>query len=187
MSIVLSVKKNAWILYQCRSATFHQLENWNALHEIDRLIDGEGGVYQVVERFAELADFFGQRTLIAPDVDLFLRDLHTNQWPENDAWRQFGQPHAKLFPFIGRKVPTPDKKGAFMKNEAEMQLNAQPYGEEYQSETAEQIQHEIESMEAEGLICKTGEFRRFQPVYVLTPLGRRTAERLLREEEKLKT
>ena len=37
-------------------------------------------------------------------------------WPEEslDALRRFAQPHAKLFPFIGRKVRTPQGTGTLI-------------------------------------------------------------------------
>jgi hypothetical protein len=39
-----------------------------------------------------------------------------SSWPTAslDAERRFGQPHAKLFPFIGRKVRTPDGPGTLL-------------------------------------------------------------------------
>jgi hypothetical protein len=36
-----------------------------------------------------------------------------------DAERRFGQPHAKLFPFLGRKVRTPDGPGTLLQVFAE--------------------------------------------------------------------
>jgi hypothetical protein len=38
------------------------------------------------------------------------------EWPEEslDAARRFAQPHAKLFPFIGRKVRTPQGTGTLV-------------------------------------------------------------------------
>jgi hypothetical protein len=42
-------------------------------------------------------------------------------WPSEslDAERRFGQPHAKLFPFIGRKVRTPSGPGTLLQVFAE--------------------------------------------------------------------
>jgi hypothetical protein len=42
-------------------------------------------------------------------------------WPPAslDAERRFGQPHAKLFPFIGRKVRTPSGPGTLLQVFAE--------------------------------------------------------------------
>jgi hypothetical protein len=41
---------------------------------------------------------------------------HEDAWPpaSQDADRRFGQPHAKLFPFIGRKVQTPAGPGTLL-------------------------------------------------------------------------
>jgi hypothetical protein len=82
MCTIVSEERKAWVLYQFRSATFHQLENWNALYEIERLIDGEGGAFTVVERFSELEYSFSRRSLVAPDVDLFLSGLLTYDSPK---------------------------------------------------------------------------------------------------------
>jgi hypothetical protein len=40
----------------------------------------------------------------------------TQSWPPEslDAERRFAQPHAKLFPFLGRKVRTPDGPGTLL-------------------------------------------------------------------------
>lgn len=42
-------------------------------------------------------------------------------WPpaSRDAERRFGQPHAKLFPFLGRKVRTPEGPGTLIQVFAE--------------------------------------------------------------------
>ena len=44
------------------------------------------------------------------------REANKSNWPPAslDAERRFGQPHAKLFPFIGRKVRTPDGPGTLL-------------------------------------------------------------------------
>jgi hypothetical protein len=41
------------------------------------------------------------------------REEHGSHWPPEslDAERRFGQSHAKLFPFLGRKVRTPEGAG----------------------------------------------------------------------------
>jgi len=76
MSSIFSSTKKDWILYQSRAATFYQLENWSALYEIERLIRGEGGVYEVVGRFLQLESRFSGRSLDASDVELFFSELH---------------------------------------------------------------------------------------------------------------
>lgn len=53
-------------------------------------------------------------------------EAHTSEangtdWPSEslDAARRFGQPHAKLFPFFGRKVRTPSGPGTLLQVFAE--------------------------------------------------------------------
>jgi hypothetical protein len=52
-----------------------------------------------------LADFLRQRV-----------HEHAQKWPPESyqAIRRFGQPHARLFPFIGRKVRTPGGPGTLI-------------------------------------------------------------------------
>lgn len=45
-----------------------------------------------------------------PRESSILRDLPTHDLAE----RRFGQPHAKLFPFLGRKVRTPEGPGTLL-------------------------------------------------------------------------
>ena len=80
MRVILTEKRTARLLYQFRTAIFYQLENWESLYEIERLM-GSGAKYpgigltcpelDVVQRFTQLAPNFSGRILCATDVDLF--------------------------------------------------------------------------------------------------------------------
>jgi hypothetical protein len=63
MNIPLSARKKAWIHHQVRTAIFFQVENWEALYEMERLIGGDCCDYDVVGRYFQLApDFSGKRS-----------------------------------------------------------------------------------------------------------------------------
>lgn len=81
-------------------------------------IEGAGGALRVSgERIRyrlpeDAAHLLGGLRAHKQEVLLLLRKRGGSglQWPSEslDAERKFGQPHAKLFPFIGRKVRTPE-------------------------------------------------------------------------------
>jgi hypothetical protein len=96
MSMTLSNEKKAWMLYQFQAATFCQVENWEALYEIERLIEGEGGVYEVVERYSELAHDFSHRSLDEEDLELFLRGLRFCDGRKQNFEAVLMNPEAKL-------------------------------------------------------------------------------------------
>lgn len=75
MSVTITITRKNWLLHEARIATFFQLEAWSALFGIERLIGGEGGVYDVVGTFEQLEGIVLGRSFQAPDVELFLNRL----------------------------------------------------------------------------------------------------------------
>jgi hypothetical protein len=55
------------------------------------------------------------------EVLTLLKECAAPEWPPAslDSERRFGQPHAKLFPFLGRKVRTPSGPGTLIQVFAE--------------------------------------------------------------------
>ncbi len=67
-------------------------------------------------RYLELAERAGKRLTEPPAARAEQADWRPGSL---DAERRFGQPHAKLFPFIGRKVRTPAGPGTLLQVFAE--------------------------------------------------------------------
>lgn len=78
------------------------------------VLDGERVRYSVPRDKPEVPKLLAQLREHREEVAELLR--HRRSWPPKylEAERRFAQPHAKLFPFIGRKVRTPGGPGTLI-------------------------------------------------------------------------
>jgi|SRR5919109_373119 hypothetical protein len=87
------------------------------------LLDGDRIRYSVPSGDAEARALLAELRKHRDRVKGLLRQRAAEQqnWPPAslDAERRFGQPHAKLFPFLGRKVRTPAGAGTLLQVFAE--------------------------------------------------------------------
>lgn len=78
------------------------------------VLDGERIRYSVPSGSSEVPSLLAELRRRRDEVAELLR--HRASWPPEalESERRFTQPHAKLFPFIGRKVRTPQGPGTLL-------------------------------------------------------------------------
>jgi len=78
------------------------------------VLDGERIRYSVPSGSIEVPGLLAELRQRREEVAELLR--HRASWPQKslEAGRRFEQPHAKLFPFLGHKVRTPDGPGTLL-------------------------------------------------------------------------
>ena len=78
------------------------------------VLHGDRIRYSVPSGSPEVSDLLAELRRRREEVTELLRKRAS--WPATslEAERRFGQPHVKLFPFIGRKVRTPDGSGTLL-------------------------------------------------------------------------
>lgn len=89
---------------------------------LDALIEElQAGAWQCPEAQGNVQALGCERGSLVPNVAPARPNPQEDSWPavSLDAERRFGQPHAKLFPFIGRKVRTPSGPGTLLQVFAE--------------------------------------------------------------------
>lgn len=96
-------------------------------------LDGDRIRYSIPARDTEALGLLAELRKHREGVKELLRQRVAGQrsWPLEslDAERRFGQPHAKLFPFIGRKVRTPEGPGTLIqvfRDRVTVVLDAEP-------------------------------------------------------------
>jgi hypothetical protein len=75
------------------------------------ILDGDRIRYSVPKGSREAQELLAELRKHREEITELLR---RRAKPSIDAERRFGQPHAKLFPFLGRKVRTPDGPGTLL-------------------------------------------------------------------------